>query len=174
MSDELDQDFGVPRKPEKVDVWEQNIKPLSLSRLEDAANTLKSLTELADQALVQADLRVKTFLWVMDGNGEIFVAIEELAPKTPAAPHSGFPRRRAFGHPAEEKKLGHPTLIDAGEARIAGEIAFDRQQNSSSLQLVLNANSGRYCRQNPPSRQQVHRIADKFRAYGLAIEVDTD
>lgn len=174
MTMDLDSLFGKPRGPEKVDPWERGRKPASLCSLQEAAPVLRTLADISTSALCAAALRAKNFLWIMDQSGEILVAVEELAPHIEGTPYVGFPRRRAFTHPAEERKLGHPTLINGGQARIAGELSFDVTGDGSSLQLVLNANSGRYCRQKPPTPEQLARVREAFQAQGVYVTLDPD
>lgn len=108
----------------------------------------------------------------MDGEGKIHIAVEELAVMQAETAYSGYPRRRGYRHPSEDKKLGHPTLLNQKSARIAGELAFD--EIDGSLRWVFNANSGRYCRSNPPLAEQVEAVADIFRNFGLDVYVDFD
>lgn len=171
---DLDSLFGEPRSPEKVDPWEQGQKPASLCSLQEAVPVLRLFAEISASPLYSAALRAKNFLWIMDEAGEIYISIEELAPVSNQTPYPGFPRRRAFRHPAEERKLGHPTLIDAGRARAAGELAFDISEDGPHMQLILNANSGRYCRQKPPTNEQLQRVQAIFRAHNIDVVLDPD
>lgn len=174
MSDDLDVQFGIPRLPEKVDDWEEDRRPESLSVLDEKlAETLRELDKLAQTKLMRYAMRAKSYIWAMDEKGKIVIAVEELAMKKPDTIYPGYPRRRGLKHPAEDKKLGHPTLIAAGHARIAGELAFDEDENDA-LRWVLNANSGRYCRQKPPKKDQIDRVADRFRELGVEVVVDYD
>ncbi|NKK60273.1 hypothetical protein GFM44_30960 [Rhizobium leguminosarum bv. viciae] len=174
MSEDLNVQFGIPRLPEKVDEWETGRRPESLSDLDkNLAETLCELDKLAQTKLMRYALRAKSYIWAMNEEGKIVVAVEELAIEKPETIYPGYPRRRGLRHPSEDKKLGHPTLIGAGHARIAGELAFDEDENDS-LRWVINANSGRYCRQKPPKKEQIDRVADRFRELGVEVIVDYD
>ncbi|MBY3514194.1 hypothetical protein HFN76_18450 [Rhizobium laguerreae] len=174
MSEDLNKSYGIPRLPDKVDEWERKRAPASLSDLDgNLAKTLTELALLAQTDLMKSALRAKNYIWAMDETGRIVLAVEELALTAPEAPYTGYPRRRGYRHPSEEKKLGHPTLLGEGHARIAGELAFDEDEEEV-LHWVLNANSGRYCKQNPPSKAQVDQVAERFRELGVEVGVDYD
>lgn len=165
--------FGSLRLPEKVDEWEKDRTPESLTTFDsELADKLVALEELTKCKLFRASARAQNFIWAMDDAGEIKIAVEELALTMPEASFPGYPRRRGYRHPSEDKKLGHPTLLNGGHARIAGELAFD--EDGPILVWVLNANSGRYCRQKPPTLAQLESIADLFRSHGVKVIVDTD
>jgi hypothetical protein len=172
MADSLDEKFGLARGPERVDKWEENRSPESLCFLDEGlALALIKLQECVQSQLLKFDARAKNYLWVVGVDGKLALAIEEIALKPPDAPLSGYPRRRGFRHPVEEKKLGHPTLAGGGKVRIAGELAFD-EIGSRRLQWVLNANSGRYCKQLPPTKTQIDAVASLFKAFGIDVKID--
>ncbi len=175
MTKILDELYGIPRLPDNIDKWEKNTKPVSLSLLDaKLATDLNNAKELADNKLFRAAEKSKTYLWVMDLNGEILIAIEEISIDQPNAPYSGYPRRRGYRHPSEQKKLGHPTLVNGDKARIAGELALDDDDISQKLKWIINANSGRYCKQLPPDKFQLDNVAKLFNSFGLDVEVDYD
>lgn len=170
---DLDEKFGNLRQPTKIDDWEDRA-PASLVRLsEPVGKWLSELEGLAQKQLFSAMLRSNTYLWVMDGTGTIWIAVEEVAIVQPDAGFMGYPRRRGFADGVEQKKLGHPTLIrddEARAARIAGELALDFFDQR--CQWVLNANSGRYCADEPPSEDQLKAVADEFEKFGVEVTVD--
>ncbi|MBL8576059.1 MAG: hypothetical protein JNK47_02440 [Mesorhizobium sp.] len=171
MQDNLDEIFGVARLPERIDKWEQGRSPESLCSFDDkTATALVKLQECVQSNLLKFDARTKSFLWAIDADGGLTLALEEIAVRPPEAPQAGYARRRGFRHPVEEKKLGHPTLVGGGKARIAGELAFD--ENGGSLRWVLNANSGRYCKQLPPTKTQIDAAANLFKTFGMEVKVD--
>lgn len=172
MTENLDQRYGPVRLPEKVDEWERDRKPASLSDLRAAARSLLDIENLANSFLMRQSLRAQNFLWVMDADGFVLIAVEELAITYPDVPYSGYPRRRGYRHPHEEKKLGHPTLVAGGPARIAGELALDT--DGAGLRWILNANSGRYCRQMPPDSAHLACVAALFKAHGVTVNIDCD
>jgi hypothetical protein len=170
MSDDLDKTFGRLRNPERIDKWEDR-PPESLSNLNrQLADDLIALEKCAQSQLLKFSARTINYLWVVDEAGAIKISVEEIALKPPDAPRAGYPRRRGYRHISEEKKLGHPTLLCGGPARIAGELAFD--EISGRLRWMLNANSGRYCRREPPTQEQIDAVATLFRELGVDLEVD--
>ncbi|UXS39809.1 hypothetical protein FY150_08865 [Agrobacterium tumefaciens] len=168
----MDEDFGSIRAPEKVDEWEKGRKPESISKLDEMLGAkLAELEKLAQYQLFKFSARAKNYIWAMNETGEIIIAVEELALEKPEASYSGYPRRRGYRHPSEEKKLGHPTLLNGGKARIAGELAFD-EDDDNGLVWILNANSGRYCKQKPPTPGQLNKVAEIFKSRGVDVKVD--
>ncbi|MDD9909326.1 MAG: hypothetical protein OXR62_06495 [Ahrensia sp.] len=169
-SDEI---YGHLRLPTKIDDWEDRA-PASLVRLTGNVGAwLAALEELAQTQLFSAMLRSNTYLWAMDNTDSIWLAVEELAIVQPEAGFMGYPRRRGYSDGVEQKKLGHPTLIREDEtrsARIAGELALDFF--NQRCQWVLNANSGRYCADSPPSESQLHAVAEEFLRCGVQVTVD--
>lgn len=166
----LDDEFGVPRLPEKVEKWE-NRRPDSLTLLSrDVASALMVLRDAALHPLVTHVVRATNYLWAMDVRGDIWLAVEELATRQDEAALVGFPKFRGFIHPADVTKLGHPSLIDGREARVAGELGLDAP--NGSLEWVLNGHSGRYCRVQPPTPGQLDNVAARFRSLGMTLEVD--
>lgn len=175
MITSMDDEYGELRPPEKVDRWEKNKRPASLCTLDqNLAQKLTALEALVQDRLFRSSARAKNYLWAMDADGSIRIAVEELAIRQPRASYAGYPRRRGYSHPSEEKKLGHPTLLNSGSARIAGELAFDENLETGKLQWILNANSGRYCKQKPPTEIQIDKVAQLFRNLGVDVEVDYD
>lgn len=169
--EDLDKDFGPARSPERIDRWEQDSEPESLSTLDaDLAERLVRLEQIAQCNLLRHAELAKNYIWAMAPDGSIRIAVEELAIEPRPEVSTGYPRRKGPVHPSEEKKLGHPTLLGGGLARIAGELAFD--EFDGVLKWVFNVNSGRYCKQLPPSPDQVERAATIFRNHGLDIVID--
>ncbi|RWC31486.1 hypothetical protein [Mesorhizobium sp.] len=171
MIENLDTEFGELRGPERIMKWEEDRTPNSLCTLDaELLATLSSLRDCAQSSLLKSAAQTQNYLWVMDASGSIKIAIEEIAVLDGKPDTRGFPRRRGYKHPSEDKKLGHPTLLAGGKARIAGELALDL--NDDKLLWVLNANSGRYCKQKPPSKSQVDAAANLIQGMGLAIKID--
>jgi hypothetical protein len=164
----LDSKYGLLRKPGRTDPWEEGQEPLSKVVLDSqVAQSLANLRMLASEPLFRYMATKSTYIWAMAESGSIIIAVEELYEL------EGYPRRRGIDHPWEQKKLGHPTLLGSGEARIAGELLLDLAEDGSML-WILNANSGRYCEQHPPRRQQLANVANMLGAMGLEVTVDYD
>lgn len=159
----LDERFGVPRPPLKVDDWEIGRSPKSNTTLsEDIAQRLSAIAQQMDCTLLHGFARSVTFLWVMEVVGTLRVCVEELAETPSGLDLEGYPRRRGYpSHPVREKKLGHPTLVAGDDARIAGEL-FDLR--SDGLRWYINVKSGRYCKKRPPSGHQIAQILALFQS----------
>ncbi len=172
-STDYDADFGHPRPAAFTDVWERLCKPVSLRKLdEEVANHLTAFRDLASDSLLTGASLSLVYIWAMNSKGEIFIAIEELAPYQPNMPHLGYPRRRYVRDEMERRKLGHPTLIERKPARVAGELFLDFDSPGLNLRWLINAQSGRYCEAVPPSETQLKNVADLFGECGLKVDVD--
>lgn len=160
---ELDKNFGSLRSPYKVDPWEAGRRPESLSELTpELGKHLASYRDVVQTCLFKHAARTLTYLWVMRDDGEIAMAVEELAEMPDGTDVHGFPRRRNYPrHPAEEKKLGHPCLVSECDARVAGELFLD--ELTGTLCWYVNVSSGRYCRFEPPTPDQVANVVELFR-----------
>jgi hypothetical protein len=91
------------------------------------------------------------------------IAFEELAELPDGTDAVGHPRRRGFPvHPAAEKKLGHPTLVNGAAARIAGELFLDGK--GTSLEWHVSLYSGRYCRDIQPTDAQAEAVLSLFQS----------
>ncbi|MER9628345.1 MULTISPECIES: hypothetical protein [unclassified Mesorhizobium] len=171
MEKDLDAEFGELREPERIMSWEKERSPNSLCTVDvGLLAALSSLRDCAQSPLLKSAAQTQNYLWVMDANGDIKIAVEEIAVLDGKPDIRGYPRRRGYKHPSEDQKLGHPTLLDGGKARIAGELALDLHDDK--LLWILNANSGRYCKQKPPSKSQVDAAAYLIQGMGLDIEID--
>ena len=144
--------FGPLRDPQgKPREWETGVKPKSLTILtKEMGEKLRSYRELAQSSLFWNVAQCSSFLWAMSDGGDVMIAYEEIVVDLDIADHpelkEGYPRRRGYPtHPATEKKLGHPTLVGGGKARIAGELFLDVKDEK--LHWFVNCNSGRYCRE---------------------------
>jgi hypothetical protein len=168
----LDGKYGVLRDPDNTDDWERGRRPLSRVRLNSqVAVSLGEFSKLASQSIFRSLATAHTYIWAMDVDGTVFIAVEELAIIQENARFQGYPRRRGFQHPSENQKLGHPTLLDSGPARIAGELALDEAEDGSII-WILNVRSGRYCKRLPPNRSQIENVRELFEANGLEVTID--
>ena len=173
MSEDYDVIYGVPLEPSDISPWEVERTPLSLTCLDEAGERLRAFAHGCRSTTFENVATSVTLLWAMEPSGKVAVAVEELAELPNGDELTGHPRRRNYPrHPSEEKKLGHPCLVGHGQARIAGELFLD-QTEEGRLLWHMNVNSGRYCRQNPPTDAQTKLLADLFaRAIGETVELD--
>jgi hypothetical protein len=128
------------------------------------------------------------FIWAIDENCKLHLALEELAIDSDTGLDvQGVPRPRKLRATKGFQKLGHPTLLigNTKMARIAGELFLTRDRiDTQKLVWGINADSGRFCRndyddrrldgpERTPSRAQLENAAKLFAEYGLTItEVD--
>lgn len=165
-SGELDSVFGRLRGPSEVNEWENGRAPHSLVVLDAAVSSaLLEYRRVCQASLLIRAAQAFAFIWAMDVQGHIVIACEELSDEAleydGEVPHQGYPRRRGIGsHPVEKKKLGHPTLVSCGQARVAGELYLDIDEGN--LFWFVNCSSGRYCRQVAPSTSQQSAVHQLF------------
>lgn len=171
-----DQAFGVLRKPKgEVQDHEKKEVPVSLVELnEQIGVSLKRYVDLAQCPLMRRALTALQLIWVMDASGRIWIAFEEIAFEADhegeGPPERGYPRRKSEHCP----KLGHPTLVNCGQARMAGELILDTAE-AGEVQWVLNFHSGRYCRVPPLETAHKHAVHARFcMLVGLNIEMDDE
>lgn len=169
--------YGALRDPSSVAPWETKRSPRSLCELGknsiEPARFLGSFLDACNNSLFEANGRCITLIWAMRKTGDVKLAIEEIAELPDGNELSGHPRRRNYPrHPAEEKKLGHPCLLLGEAARIAGELFLDRDE-SGDLKWYVNTNSGRFCRESPPTKTQERNVVELFKSFtGLDVVLD--
>jgi hypothetical protein len=177
MTAKLDSDFGIPRSPGgalPIANWERKngvtVRPLSVTTFDARTGQhLVALQTIANTTFFGTAIASINYLWAIAVDGSLVVAVEELAVED-AVSAAGLPRRRSGQHPAETKKLGHPTLVNCGQARIAGELALDN--TASGFAWVLNANSGRYCSVITPKRSHLLNVQQMLAGFGLTVRID--
>jgi hypothetical protein len=154
--------------------WEVGHSPVSLFKLDETtALQMAEALNLAKQAPFGLALTTIGYVWVMDAKQTVWISVEELA-LADGIKRRGIPKRRFGQHPALEKKLGHPTLIAGGQARIAGELAIE--EISGRFRWVINCSSGRYCYDEAlrPKVHQLINIVGLFKRFGVAVMPDFD
>lgn len=159
--------FGELRFPSNLREWEDGASPVSKSLLDkDLGQKLRGYRDICQADLFRSAAQCFSFIWVMDEKCDVLVAYEEIVTGMPVVTGTGLlknghPRRRGFpSHPADEKKLGHPTLVDGGKARVAGELFLDVADGL--LQWYVSCGSGRYCRVAPPDLDQQGQVHALF------------
>jgi len=120
----LDEEYGELRDAVKIEEWEKNCQPISLSELDaDLANSLSELEKIVQCDLLRADARIKNYIWAMDEEGKIKIAIEELAVYKSEAQFNGYPRRRGYIHPSKEKTRASNS-IEWRESKNCGRVSI--------------------------------------------------
>ncbi len=179
-SADFDERYGRVREARKRDTgacfqeWEIGHRPVSLFELSPETGTsLARALDLAKQAAFGIALTTIGYIWVMDADGRVWIAVEELA-LADGVRYSGIPKRRYGQHPAQEKKLGHPTLINGQGARIAGELAIEFL--SGRFRWVINCSSGRYCYEEAlrPTVAHLNNVVSLFKQHGVSVMPDYD
>ena len=90
----------------------------------------------------------EAYIWAIDETGVAVLGQEVLAPNAPG----------------RYMTLGHPTLVNGGSARLAGELV----PNGSGW--ILNTQSGRYMQGASVGRDMIENAADRLRQGGLRID----
>ncbi|MBF0588173.1 MAG: hypothetical protein HQL53_03505 [Magnetococcales bacterium] len=105
----------------------------------------KKMKKLLDKHCPLDPERSKIYIWAIDANGRLVVGKE-----LPLLDEKGNPRMDG----KDSEKLGHPSLVSAGEARIAGEIRYDKDDGTdnkdATLRWRINNRSGRYTKWTKP------------------------
>jgi hypothetical protein len=160
--------YGNLREASSIREWEEGVAPASKSTLTASlGGALKQYREICQTDLFRSAAQCFQFIWVMNEKCELLISYEEIVTGDWSQSEkgnglkNGHPRRRGFpSHPADEKKLGHPTLLGGGKARMAGELFLD--VDNGKLQWYVSCGSGRYCRETPPTSDQQHNVHSLF------------
>lgn len=168
-SSDLDALYGAMVIPKKVDQKEGELSPRSLHILDDSsASLLKDLTSITERGLgvsayVYCELPI---LWIIDANGKILFALEEVVHTE--TNEFALPRLRNTDVKDGFARLGHPSLVSAMPARIAGEILFDVRADVPRW-FITNA-SGRYGIGHDRTKEHLEEVCRCFEEYGIALE----
>ncbi|MDH6269169.1 hypothetical protein M2360_004595 [Rhizobium sp. SG_E_25_P2] len=172
---DLDERFGQCRPAARpVAEVEQHIQPRSLQRLADVAAVLKTYLECAgDLAIPAVFHETAPILWLVDEDGAIRIAMEEVVLRDTGALRYILPRN---GPPMEAHhvRLGHPALLDpvepgmVKEARIGGELFYDPVRYSP-VSWVISNNSGRYGKREGITRSHINNVRDVFASYDIQV-----
>jgi len=151
--------------------WEQEHAPISLTKLNSlSAVGLNALMNEVRNNFAATNVLVSDtiIIWVVDEIGDIWFAIEEMFHD--GAP-TGLPKFQDFEPTRGIRKLGHPSLISAGNGRIGGEIDFC---NTTSPPIwMINNRSGRYGRHETRTLRHLRNAANEFRSYGIELEIES-
>ncbi len=172
----LDDQFGPVIPPQgyggrqAVLPWEGSYSPKSLSRLDSlTALPLKSFMDAVYGGWELGEVWVNDtiVLWLVDKEGVIWFAIEELVlDEIPL----NLPKHQTMALTKNCPKLGHPSLVGGQGARIGGEIYFDRTTSPASW--VINNRSGRYGLHATRTRSQLQAVSQSFSSHGIDLVVD--
>lgn len=176
---DLDVTYGTPRAPFIVKTWEKGAYPLSRCMLDHASGSaLAKYIENFGSPLFRFEEERKLLIWAMDDGGTVWLAFEETTLGSWDHIGEGYAHRMVLDldNPRYELecKLGHPTLLDGGMARIAGELRLSLEANGMAS-AKINGSSGRYCKGiNPrPTIQQLKAVARMFTLnIGLTVLVE--
>jgi len=171
----LDDMFGPPVPPRPFGPeskgyrdWEKCNRPMSLSRL--TAETAISLKTIMDDVgtgwmigrVLTNDILI---IWIVDLSGIIWFAVEECVID---GQHYSVPKHQTLPLTSGAEKLGHPSLVDCGNARIAGEIRYDPDPSVASW--VINNKSGRYGTHPSRTCAQLVRVAAEFGRHRISLK----
>jgi hypothetical protein len=164
LSDQL----GELLEPTRVDELEAEIKPQSLQKLTpETAKWLLQFMKATEEGLgvtryVYCELPI---LWVVDKNGDIWFAVEEIV--SIVSRQFSIPRLRNTGITDGHARLGHPALLGASSGRIGGEIIFDVRAKHPSW-FISNA-SGRYGLRRGRRPEHLSKAREKFDSHGINL-----
>lgn len=171
---DLDKEYGPAlRYQGTVTSAELSCTPMSLQKLSEAAEALKSYIENAEQLLLTSVIHsTAPILWLIDAEGELRFAVEEVLDGVDGATTYILPRR---GPPmrAGDVRLGHPALLEQGDeaskvARIGGEIRFDPKRNEDRHWVMTN-NSGRFGKRAHTKPEHLENANGLFADVGISF-----
>ncbi|MEY8119974.1 hypothetical protein AB9F26_17185 [Falsihalocynthiibacter sp. BN13B15] len=171
----LDDFFGdLLEAAGKVGEFERLMRPASLTELSDvsAGSLLKYMNAATDGLrIAQVAHEMLPILWVLDGQGRIHLALEEVYEDTVGG--RKFPLARGIQVPTGYYKLGHPSLIECEtkKARIGGEILYDPDPEYGVDGWVITNSSGRFGYGSHRVEKHLQNVADAFSAYGITVDV---
>ncbi|MBR0900970.1 hypothetical protein JQ616_38945 [Bradyrhizobium tropiciagri] len=165
----LNAKYGDAVEPVRVDPLEAKMQPHSLHELSKAsARLLKDFMTVTEKGLgvtrfVYCELPI---LWVVDVDGRIWFAVEEIIDE--ATLEFVMPRLRNSAVMEGKQRLGHPALIKAAPGRIGGEILFDPKLGLSGEWVISNS-SGRYGLCEGRTSDHLTNAAKAFSEYGIKL-----
>jgi hypothetical protein len=158
---------GPTKRPLGYDQWEKRYPPVSLIKLtQSTADLLKLLMQqmAAGCPIGRTFMNDVILIWLVDANGNILVSIEELVFN--ARPQK-VPKFQSVPLTKDCDKLGHPSLVLAADARIAGEVRY-HSDKSPAIWSINNA-SWRYGLYEGRTSVQLERVAARFRELGINL-----
>lgn len=168
--DDLSGRFGEAVPPAYFDNIEKFKTPDSKQLLDgNSAILLKSYLESAVQGLLfpQVVHQTAIILWLIDEGGNCWFCIEEMFKAD--ARNTVFPRLNEIEYPNGYEKLGHPSLISAGKARIGGEILLAKDADAATYYWTISNKSGRYGIREDISAGNLQSARDLFASFGVIL-----
>jgi hypothetical protein len=165
---DLDQLFGVLVAPSRLDPKEKSVSPRSLQKLEASSGTLlRQLMDVTERRLgVSAYVYCEVpILWIVDDRGDVWFSLEEVIDEE--TDEFTIPNLRDTPAADGYARLGHPSLVSANSARIAGEILFDVRAENPSW-YITNA-SGRYGIGHDRKEDHLKEVSKLFRDFGINL-----
>lgn len=169
--DDLSLRFGDAVPPAYFDNIEKFKAPDSKQLLDGASSRLlKSYLESVEQGLLfpQVVHQTAIILWLIDEGGNCWFCIEEMYKAD--ARNTVFPRLNEIEYPKGYEKLGHPSLISAGRARIGGEILLVREADSEAYHWTISNKSGRYGIRDDISAENLQNASDLFASFDVVLK----
>lgn len=168
-------------RPDGYWTWELDLRPPSSYSVLDAesAKPLRAFMKQVSERWTIGDVLVNraVILYVVDEFGSVRFALEEAVEEDPSRMPVGRDYRRLhipfFSKLLRtDKKLGHPSLVDCGSARIAGQIMFQPAADGRPPYWTIDAWSGRYGRTVEAARREprhVDNVIAVFRSHGIVL-----
>lgn len=155
----LDELYGRSLLPSRRGPHEHLRQGTWLKVDDSSANRLKAYLEHTQGDAYLARLLAENYntLWLVDDDGQIRIAIEEVV--VSQDPLITTPMPRSLLRP--ESKLGHPSLVEGGAARVGGELAI----NPNTGVIYLSNKSGRYGIMR--TKQELENAAKLFARLGI-------
>lgn len=170
VENSVDDVYGRSVRPRYFSNVEKHKCPKSLQRLDEATiELLRSYLNTADLGLeiTRTNHTSIILLWLISDAGDLWFCIEEMYKAD--SENTVFPRLDGVEYPLGYEKLGHPSMVGAGEARIAGELLWDAFARSNGC-WVLSNKSGRYGIREDITPQHLENAAKKFRDLGISLD----
>ena len=165
---DLDSLFGLSVSPAKVGPKERELLPRSLHTLDEAsAPLLRELISVTQRGLgvsqyVYCELPI---LWIVNEGGKILFSLEEIVDNQ--TNEFALPRLRNYKIGSQYARLGHPSLVSAEPARIAGEIIFDIRADEPCWYITNG--SGRYGIGHDRTDLHLNEVCRRFSQYGITL-----
>ncbi len=161
---------GRDKRPYGYDKWEKKYPPSSILKLtQSSADRLRLLMrQIAEGCPVgRTFMNDVILIWLVDASGNILIAIEELVLSNNP---QYVPKFQSVPLTRECDKLGHPSLVYASDARIAGEIRYHADRDPP-IWSINNA-SWRYGLYEGRTLAQLNQVAQRFSTFGIQLETN--